>query len=260
MVLRREETTMTAFEIGLLAVAGLAAGTLNAIAGGGTIFTFSALLAIGVPPVVANATSATAVVVGSMASTIAYRREVMAAMKRLLPYCLVSAVGGALGAWLLLKSGDHLFRALVPWLLLLATLLFAAAPWIQKLAKDGAGHRSAKGLKVALPVQGLVSVYGGYFGAGMGVMMLASLSLTEDSDYHAVNAAKNLLTIVLQTIAVVVFIASGLVRYELSLLIAVASIVGGWGGVVVARRVPAGIIRSIVIVSGLGLSAWYFLT
>lgn len=252
---------MTPFDIALLAFAGFAAGTLNAIAGGGTIFTFSALMAVGVPPVAANATSAAAVVVGSVASTIAYRREVLAALKRLLPLCAISALGGAAGAVLLLRSGDQAFRVLVPWLLLAATMLFAAAPLIQKaVQRMAAAGRQGGGLGLAVPVQGLVSVYGGYFGAGMGVMMLASLSLTEDADYHAINAAKNLMSIVLQLIAVAVFIASGIVRYEVSLLIAVASIAGGWIGVVAARRVAQSHVRALVIGSGLALSGWYFLT
>ena len=252
---------MTPFDIALLAFAGFAAGTLNAIAGGGTIFTFSALMAVGVPPVAANATSAAAVGVGSVASTIAYRREVLAALKRLLPLCAISALGGAAGAVLLLRSGDQAFRVLVPWLLLAATMLFAAAPLIQKaVQRMAAAGRQGGGLGLAVPVQGLVSVYGGYFGAGMGVMMLASLSLTEDADYHAINAAKNLMSIVLQLIAVAVFIASGIVRYEVSLLIAVASIAGGWIGVVAARRVAQSHVRALVIGSGLALSGWYFLT
>ena len=252
---------MTPFDIALLAFAGFAAGTLNAIAGGGTIFTFSALMAVGVPPVAANATSAAAVVVGSVASTIAYRREVLAALKRLLPLCAISALGGAAGAVLLLRSGDQAFRVLVPWLLLAATMLFAAAPLIQKaVQRMAAAGRQGGGLGLAVPVQGLVSVYGGYFGAGMGVMMLASLSLTEDADYHAINAAKNLMSIVLQLIAVAVFIASGIVRYEVSLLIAVASIAGGWIGVVAARRVAQSHVRALVIGSGLALSGWYFIT
>ncbi|WP_170181750.1 sulfite exporter TauE/SafE family protein [Phreatobacter stygius] len=250
---------MTTFDIVLLAVAGFAAGTLNAIAGGGTIFTFSALLAIGVPPVAANATSAAAVVLGSVASTVAYRREVMAALKRLLPLCLISVVGGGLGAILLLRSGDQAFRALVPWLLLFATVLFAGTPRLQRAIRTAAATQKAKGgMRLAVPTQGLVSVYGGYFGAGMGVMMLASLSLTEDGEYHAVNAAKNLLSIVLQSMAVAVFLASGVVHFGMSLVIAVASILGGWIGVLAARRVPERLMRSLIIVSGLGLSLWYF--
>ncbi|MGO4713039.1 sulfite exporter TauE/SafE family protein [Bradyrhizobium sp. 2TAF24] len=252
---------MTFSEITLLTTAGFAAGVLNAIAGGGTIFTFSALLAVGVPPVAANATSATAVVLGSVASAVAYRREIAAAFRKLLPLCVISMLGGGIGAALLLWSGDRTFRALVPWLLLFATLLFAGARQLQKVVQARAALKAnATQTDLALPAQGLVSIYGGYFGAGMGVMMLASLSLSRDSDYHAVNAAKNLLSIVLQAVAAVVFLMSGIVDLKLSLLIAVASIVGGWSGVVVARRVPEAVVRGAVIVSGLTLSLWYFVT
>lgn len=252
---------MTLSEIALLTAAGLAAGVLNAIAGGGTIFTFSALLAIGVPPVTANATSAIAMVLGSIASAVAYRRELAAGFRKLLPLCVISMLGGGLGAALLLWSGDRTFRALVPWLLLFATLLFAGARQLQKLVRARADARAgAAGTDLALPAQGLVSIYGGYFGAGMGVMMLASLSLSRDSDYHAVNAAKNLLSLVLQAVAAIVFLMTGVVDLKLSLLIAVASVVGGWSGVAVARRVPETVVRGAVIVSGLALSVWYFVT
>ncbi|MEW6639186.1 MAG: sulfite exporter TauE/SafE family protein [Pseudomonadota bacterium] len=252
---------MTLSETALLASAGFAAGVLNAIAGGGTIFTFSALLAVGVPPVAANATSATAVVLGSVASAVAYRREIAAGFRKLLPLCVISMLGGGLGAALLLWSGDRTFRALVPWLLLFATLLFAGARQLQKLVQARTASKpDTAHTDLALPAQGLVSIYGGYFGAGMGVMMLASLSLARDSEYHAVNAAKNLLSIVLQAVAAVIFLMSGIVDLKLSLLIAVASIVGGWSGVVVARRVPEAVVRGAVILSGLALSLWYFVT
>ncbi|WP_137391153.1 sulfite exporter TauE/SafE family protein [Rhodoligotrophos defluvii] len=250
---------MTLLEMALLAVAGFAAGILNAVAGGGTIFTFSALLAVGMPPVAANATSATAVVLGSVASAVAYRREIILALRRLLPLCAVSILGGGTGAALLLWSGDQVFRALVPWLLLFATLLFAAAPYIQRALKPAAPSRHRRGdLPLAMLVQGLVAIYGGYFGAGMGVMMLASLALTETGGYHAANAAKNLLAIVLQVMAVVVFLFSGVVDLELSLIIAISSIIGGWVGVVAARRIPQAVMRHLVIVCGLALALWYF--
>ena len=252
---------MTISEMALLATAGFGAGVLNAVAGGGTIFTFSALLAIGVPPVAANATSATAMVMGSTASAIAYRRELAAEFRRLLPLCAISMIGGGLGGALLLWSGDHAFRALVPWLLLFATVLFALARPLQKLVQARAALRpNGEGPDLALPAQGLVSIYGGYFGAGMGVMMLASLSLSRDNDYHAVNAAKNLLSIVLQAVAAIVFLVSGLVDLKLSLLLAVASILAGWSGVAVARRIPETLVRSFVIVSGFALTIWYFVT
>lgn len=252
---------MTTYDIVLLTAAGFAAGVLNAIAGGGTIFTFSALLAVGVPPIAANATSAAAVVLGSVASAVAYRREIRAALRRLLPLCLVSMLGAGIGAALLLWSGDRAFRALVPWLLLFATLLFASARHLQTMFGARAGTRPGTArVDLALPAQGLVSVYGGYFGAGMGVMMLASLSLSPNSEYHAVNAAKNLLSIVLQAVAATVFLMSGVVEIRLSLLIAVATIAGGWIGVGAARRVSETAVRGFVVLSGLALSLWYFFT
>lgn len=250
---------MTLDAIILLASAGFAAGILNAIAGGGTIFTFSALLALGMPPVAANATSAAAVVLGSVASTWAYRREIAASFRRLLPLVLVSVVGGAAGAWLVLRSGDRLFGSLVPWLLLLATLLFAGGPWLSRVIGRRVPAAQARGpVWPAALLQSVVAVYGGYFGAGMGVMMLATLALTEKTGFHAVNAAKNLLSIAMQAMAVGVFLAAGTVDFAASLAIAVAGIAGGWSGVHLARRLPLRFVRAFVIASGLGLSAWYF--
>ncbi|MFC3228868.1 sulfite exporter TauE/SafE family protein [Marinibaculum pumilum] len=246
--------------VALLGLAGFAAGILNAIAGGGTIFTFSALLALGMPPVAANATSAAAVVLGSVASALAYRREIVAAFRRLLPLVAVSLVCGALGAWLVLLSGDGLFGTLVPWLLLLATAMFAFSRGIARLGARLAGPATGpRPVWPAVLLQGAVAVYGGYFGAGMGVMMLATLALTENAGFHAVNAAKNLLSIVLQAMAVAVFLAAGAVDPAASLVIAVAGIAGGWSGVHLARMLPLPVVRAFVIVSGLALSAWYFL-
>lgn len=250
---------MTPADIALLAVAGFAAGILNAIAGGGTIFTFSALLAVGIPPVAANATSATAVVLGSAASAAADWRYLRAHWRRLMPLCLVSIVGGAAGAGLLLMSDDAGFRRLVPWLLLLATALFAAGPQLREAFADKSGAMSSgRRSWIGTAVQGVVAIYGGYFGAGMGVMMLASLSLTQGPDYQAANATKNLLAIVLQSMAVIIFLASGVVRLDLALLISTTSIASGWFGVLVARRVPAHYVRWFVVVSGFALSLWYF--
>lgn len=251
---------MSLIEISLLLLSGLAAGSINALAGGGTIFTFSALLGIGIPPVTANATSAVSVLPGQTASAFAYRKEIRKNLVRLLPMVIVSAIGGVAGGFLLLNSGDDAFRALVPYLILAATILFILAPWIAKLGDKLAASASAKGGRPIAPVglQGLVAVYGGYFGAGMGIMMLASLSLTEGRDFHAVNAAKNLLATVMQGLAVVVFLFSGVVNYEAASIVAVASIVGGWGSVYVARIIPSSYIRVFVILTGLSLSLWYF--
>jgi uncharacterized membrane protein YfcA len=139
---------MGGFDIIVLSAAGLLAGALNAVAGGGTIFSFSALLAIGVPPVIANATSATAVVLGTIASAFASRREFVLIFRQTIPLCAISVVGAGGGTVLLLMSGDRLFGHLVPWLILLATALFAAGPRMQR------GSERLRLTRLALPLQG----------------------------------------------------------------------------------------------------------
>jgi hypothetical protein len=250
---------MTYADILLLFGSGLLAGAINALAGGGTIFTFSALVAIGLPPVTANATSAFSVLPGQIASTTAYRREIAAAFRRLLPFSIISAIGGILGGLLLLNTDEGAFRTLVPFLILFATILFMLAPRIASLGEGLAARRKSDAPgALATGLQGLVAIYGGYFGAGMGIMMLASLSLTEGRDFHALNAAKNWLACIMQGLAVVVFIVSGAIDYHAVAIVATASILGGWGSVVVGRLVPQRLIRWFVIATGLTLSLWYF--
>ncbi|SFH00476.1 hypothetical protein SAMN04488020_105290 [Palleronia marisminoris] len=248
------------YDIFLLVGAGFIAGAINALAGGGTIFTFSALMAIGLPAVTANATSAVSVLPGQIAAAWAYRREIAAGLLRLLPFTLVSAVGGVAGGLLLLGTDETAFRALVPFLIFFATLLFLVAPHIATLGERMAARRgSDRPGPLATGLQGLVAVYGGYFGAGMGIMMLASLSLTEGREFHRLNAAKNWLASVMQGLAVLVFIISGAIAWRAVLIVAAASIVGGWSSVVVGRLVPQPLVRGFVIATGLGLSAWYFI-
>jgi uncharacterized membrane protein YfcA len=243
---------MDVFDILFLCAAGFLAGALNAVAGGGTIFTFSALLAIGMPPVLANATSASAVVVGSIASMLAYRAELVPILRRTLPLCLVSVTGAAVGAALLLVSGDRVFGSLVPWLIFLATALFAVGPYlIRRLEKSGRRFDL-----LALPLQGAVAVYGGYFGAGVGVMMLATLVLTFRGGYHEANAAKNLLSIVIQLASVAIFLALGLVDGKFALAIAASSVLGGWIGVRASKAIPVSYVRRFVILTGVCLGGW----
>ena len=213
----------------LLLSAGFAAGTVNALAGGGTIFTFSALIAAGLPPITANATSAISVLPGQIASTLAYRSELRAVARRLLPFIIASALGGTAGGILLLATDPSVFRVLVPWLIFFATVLFALSPQIA-----GIGERLATGRAAgsgpgasATALQAAVAIYGGYFGAGMGIMMLATLSLTEGRDFHRLNAAKNVLACVMHGLAVMVFIVSGAVDWPSVFVVACASIAGG---------------------------------
>lgn len=251
---------MDLLTIGLLLLSGFAAGAINALAGGGTIFTFSALLMTGIPPISANATSAIAVLPGQIAAAFAYKTEIMRHFRRLLPMTIVSAIGGTLGSILVLNSGNEVFRFLVPYLLLFATVLFICAPQIATLgAKLAAKQKGGKIGPLPVSIQGLVAVYGGYFGAGMGIMMLASLSLTEGRNFHAANAAKSLLASVMQGLAVIVFIFTGNIHYGYAILVAVASIAGGWITIRVGKVIPTIFIRWFVILTGLALSLFYFL-
>jgi uncharacterized membrane protein YfcA len=163
------------------------------------------------------------------------------------------------GGLLLLNTDEGAFRALVPFLILFATILFMLAPHIASLGEGLAARRKSDAPgALATGLQGLVAIYGGYFGAGMGIMTLASLSLTEGRDFHALNAAKNWLACIMQGLAVVVFILSGANDYRAVAIVATASILGGWGSVAVGRLVPQRTIRWFVIATGLALSCWYF--
>lgn len=247
---------MSVPDILLLALAGFFAGVINAVAGGGTFFTFSALLAVGLPPIVANASSSVAVLPGSVASSLAYVSTVKRHARRFLPLGLVSALGGGVGAFLLLQLSNAAFARLVPWLLLAATLLFALSPFLQRPQREAEPSSSRRFLGLGLQL--ITSVYGGFFGAGMGIVMLASLALTEGHDFHLNNAAKNIFAVLIQSAAIVFFIASGVVSWTHTLVVMAFCILGGYVGVLVAQRVPVRVIRGFVIVTGFSLSLYYF--
>lgn len=246
----------------LLAASGLAAGLVNAIAGGGTFFTFSALVAVGLPPVVANATSAVAVTPANLSSAWAYRRELTDNLRRFTALGIVSLIGGLLGAYILTVTDNTAFRRLVPWLLLFATLLFAASPRIVALARAigrAEGHApTTRAWAAGLAFQFCVSVYGGFFGAGMGIVMLAALAITEGDDFHLINSAKHLCSTLIQLVAVVLFIAAGLVSWREMFIVGAASVIGGYLGVVFGRRLSPVAIRWLVIGVGAILTIYFF--
>ena len=257
-------------ELLLIAVGALLAGAVNAIAGGGTFFSFPALLAIGVPPVVANASNSVALWPGSLSGAWAYRRELQRFRAYLLPMGAASLVGGVAGGVLLLAAGDARFSALIPWLLAFATVLFAASPYIASALKRwraGGGAPSValdpdaahgRGSPLVWLVQALVSIYGGFFGAGMGILMMASLAIAGHDDLHEVNALKNLLSAVVYSVTVITFIAAGAVSWPHTLVMLVTATVGGYLGAAVARRIPAVWLRRTVIAVGTLLSVYYF--
>ena len=252
---------MSIFDVVLLALAGLLAGAINSVAGGGTFFTFSALLTVGLPPIVANATSSIAVGPGSIASAFAYVPLVKRYARQFFILGVVSAGGSFVGSLTLLKFSNDAFSRLVPYLLLGATLLFAASPYLARITRRAEPKAEPSRLNYVggLLLQFFIAIYGGFFGAGMGIVMLASLALTQGSDFHLNNATKNVLAVFIQAVAVVIFVASGVIRWLPALIVMAACIVGGYSGVRIARRVPVKVIRGFVIAVGLLLTVYYFL-
>lgn len=251
---------MSVFDIVILAAAGFLSGALNAVAGGGTFFTFAALMAVGLAPITANASSAVALAVGSAASAAAYRRELSAIWRGVLWLSVASALGALLGALILVRLDDLTFRGLVPWLLLAATIIFALGPRIARLTGSEGGRPGGLRRLTGLVIQFLTSVYGGFFGAGMGFLMLASLGLTEGSDYHRINAIKQILAIVIQGVAILVFINGDVISWPEALIVMIAAIAGGYLGVGAARKVPGSVMRGLVIATGALLTAYYFVS
>ncbi|MRG71915.1 TSUP family transporter [Alphaproteobacteria bacterium HT1-32] len=242
----------------LLALAGFVAGSINSIAGGGTFFTFSALLAVGVSPVAANATSAIAVVPGSVASVLTDRRLIQSTDVPLRNLMLISLIGGGLGAWLVLRAGDVRFAAMVPWLLFMATALFALGPRLAKISiRFRARYSVATATLMVLAIQFVTSTYGGFFGAGMGIIMLAALVFVFGDDYRTANACKNLFSIFIQFGAIVLFLLEDVIAWHEAGVITVASILGGWIGVLGARKVPVRLLRAVVITCGALLGCYY---
>jgi uncharacterized membrane protein YfcA len=249
---------MTFLDIALLFVAGFVSGAVNAVAGGGTFLTFGALSMVGIPPIAANATSSIAQFPGYVTSTLAYWNDIRTFWRGALLLSLISAVGALAGALILLALSNPSFRAMVPWLLIAATAMFAAGPWLKPKPKPG--RPAAVGSVPGALVQFATALYGGFFGAGMGVMMLATLGLTQSGDYHRLNALKNMLSIVIAAVAIVVFISGGVVAWPQALVMIPAVAIGGYAGVWMARRVPQTILRGFVIAVGLLLAVYYFVT
>lgn len=245
----------------LVLAAGFLAAVMNSVAGGGTMLTFPALLGAGLSPVLANTTSTVALFFGMPGSVWAFRKRLLEAKAWILPLGIVSLIGGFVGAWLLLKLPESVFNRAVPWLLLLATLLFLCNEPIRRWV---ARHRPVSDEEPEAPkpwgvaFQSMVGLYGGYFGAGIGIMMLAGLSLLGLRDVHRMNALKSLLGLLCNTAAVVFFIAKAAVDWRLALFLLAGSIPGYFFGSHYCQRIPALAVRVIVAVIGLSIAAHLF--
>lgn len=249
---------MTLAQFLIIGAAGFLGGIANAVAGGGTFFTFAALVGFGMSTLEANATSAVALVPGSVAIGAAYWDETRTRWRAMVPFAIIGIVGGLAGAWLLISIGDEGFRPTVPYLLGGATLLFALSGTIRRFVMRHAGEGGIGRVGGYLLISA-VGIYGGFFGAGMGIMLLAVLAIMEAGDFHKANATKNVVALLSQGVALVLFVAAGLVHWPEMLLIAVTSVIGGYLGVTVARRVPEAAVRAVVVAVGAGLTVIFAL-
>lgn len=248
-----------------LFAAAAIAGTLNAVAGGGSFISFPALLSTGVPAVQANATNTVALWPGLAASTGAYLKRLDAPRALLIPLIATSVVGGFAGSVLLLKTPQHVFMRLVPWLLLSGTLLFTFGNQIRaivgkKSATEGLRTLKWQAITVASLVELLIGIYGGYFGAGIGFITLAMLAALGMHDIHAMGAIRTLLAVVINAAAVLIFIVARAVLWPQCLVMVAGAIVGGWFGAHFAQKADPVKVRRVIIGIGVAMSAYYFIT
>lgn len=248
----------------LLFGAAFLAGVVNSVAGGGTLITFPALLAAGLPAVTANATSTVALVPGSLSAFWGYRSEVHGEGRLLLAMAIPSLVGGTLGALAADRTGDALFAKLAPLLVLGATVLFMAQDplrrWSRAVQPAGAaGRRSAAQLAALAIFQLFVALYGGFFGAGIGILMLAALGIAGLTNIHRMNGLKNLAAVCINGLAALTFALKGRVEWPIASFMMVGGILGGYAGAGLAQRLDQRIVRRVVTVIGLSISAHLFL-
>jgi uncharacterized membrane protein YfcA len=250
-------------QIIMLFVAAFLAGVINAVAGGGSFISFPALLFAGVPPVSANATNTAALWPGNAASVGAYRRELAQQRSQIITFGVLSLIGGLGGALLLLRTQDALFERMIPFLLLAATVIFAASPAITRAVRRSqaaASHHHASLARriLVFSLYLLVAVYGGFFGAGLGILTLAVLGMLGFENIHEMNALKTLQATLINGVALVAFVAAGVIQWPQALVMIVGAVAGGYGGAAVARQMNPAWVRAVVIVISVSLTIYFF--
>lgn len=250
---------MTPGTVLFLFAAGAIGGALNSVAGGGSFIAFPALLFTGVPPIPANATNTIALWTAAAASGGAYRKRLDIARRVMMPLLAVSLIGGVAGAILLIKTPAHTFMRVLPWLTLGATLLFAFGRRLARGRKSVVDHEASfAALAAATAFQLVVAVYGGYFGGGMGIVMLAMLATLGMTDIHSMNALKSVMGFVINGVAVVVFILERAVYWRQAAIMIAGGIVGGYLGAHYAQKLPQVWIRWFVVLVGTGMTVYFF--
>lgn len=252
---------MDIWQVLVIMAGGFAAGAMNALAGGGTFFSFPALLAAGVTPVSANATNAVALWPASLAAAFANRRALRALPLRayLLPLLAASLCGGLIGGLLLLATSDQAFTQLIPWLLLLATVLFTFSRQLARWLNRNLSSSDSPALgPLGLLGQSAVAIYGGFFGAGMGIMMIAALAISGRTRILEINATKNLMSSTIYSVAAITFMIAGAVHWWALLIMLAGTLSGGYCGGLFARWLPETWLRWLIITLGWSLSLFYF--
>jgi len=252
---------MTPLNAIVIFVAATLAGALNSVAGGGSFLSYPALVFSGVPLINANTTSTIALWPGTVASVGAYRKEIAAERTGIWPLLVASLLGGTLGAIILLQTPQNTFAKLLPFLLLLATLLFAFSKRINTYVRGAISGKSMPQSTVRIAVIGLqfvIAVYGGFFGGGIGIMMLAAFGLLGMDNIHRMNGIKTLMATVINGVAVLAFVLAGTIYWPQALIMVVGAIIGGFGGATYAQRINPQRVRQFVIVVGCVMTVIFF--
>lgn len=251
---------LTPTQYGFLAIAAVAAGLINALAGGGSLITFPTLMAVGIPPVMANVTNTVALCPGYLGATLAQKKDLHGQQKRIRLLLPSAVIGGIIGGILLLNSSDKVFERLIPFLILLAAALLAfqdtLRSWLQRRQGDENGHIPE--IFAVLPIA-LASIYGGYFGAGLGVIELAILGLFLKDNLTRLNALKQLLSLVVNVAASCFFFFSNQVYWSAAIVVAIGSLIGGLLGGKLARIISPSYLRQTVVILSIIIAIVYFL-
>lgn len=248
----------------LLLLGGVAGGALNSVAGGGSFIVFPTMVLGGIPPIAANATTAVALWPAGLASIFPYWSHLPRDRATLIVFAIMSALGGGMGAALLLLTSDRTFSRIFPFLMLAAALVFTFGPRIAKRPKGASAQAlpstspSRRSLVAASVVQLLISTYGGYFGGGMGIVMLATFTLMGMTNIHEMNSLKVVLALLINGVALVMFIVAGKVVASAAIPVAIGAVIGGWSGAAVARRLEPKHVRRFVLLIAWSMTVWFF--
>lgn len=247
------------YMLALACVISIVAGAMNSIAGGGTLLTFPLLIWMGLDGKVANATSTVGLWAGSLGGAWGYRSEVVSSGTLFWPFFLSSLAGGIVGSFIFLYTEKGVFNGIVPWLILVATLLFASQSLLKKLiGKKGETHFTPSRWPLVAVIQFVVGIYGGYFGAGMGILMLAILAFLGLTNIHKMNGIKNIAATIINGVTIVIFVAYSFllpekvqIDWPIAIAMVIGACIGGYGCSGLARKLPVVVVRAIVIIIGL---------